>query len=179
MLRFGKITEKDLELILSWRIKESVTRYMFSDIENDLNKQKEWYQRISFDSSCQYWMIYYEEQPIGVIGLTAIDKRNNHGFLAYYLGEEKSRGIGGIIPPYFYNYVFARLNLKKIIAEVMEGNENVMKLHLLNGYRQVGVLKEHIYKYERFHDVFLFELLDSEWAEKGRRYQKCLANFAE
>jgi UDP-4-amino-4,6-dideoxy-N-acetyl-beta-L-altrosamine N-acetyltransferase len=178
VLRFDHITENDLELILSWRTRENITQYMYTDISKDMEEQKKWYQWISSNPTCRYWLMYYQERPIGVIGITDIDVKNNRCSLTYYIGDEASRGIGGIIPPYIYNYIFTVLQFNKIIAEVMEGNERVMKLHQLHGYRQVGIYKEHIYKYDRYHDVTVLELLDSEWQRIGKRYKKCIANFA-
>ena len=178
MLRFDSITEDDLELILSWRTKPNITQYMFTDISQDIEEQKKWFQWISTNSACRYWLIYYQEKAIGVIALTDIDERNKRCSWAYYIGDETFRGIGGIIPPYLYNYVFTVLKFKKIIAEVMEGNERIMKLHQFHGYHQVGILKEHINKYGRYHDVTVLELLDIEWQRVGKRYKKCIAHFA-
>ena len=178
MLRFDHIREEDLELILSWRTHPNVTQYMYTDISNDIEGQKKWLQWISSDPACCYWLIHYQEKPIGVIGLTDIDAKNKRCSWTYYIGDETFRGIGGIIPPYLYNYIFNVLQFKKIIAEVMEGNERIMKLHQLHGYRQVGIYKEHIYKYDRYHDVTVLELLDTEWQRIGKKYKKCIAHFA-
>ncbi|AJQ26096.1 UDP-4-amino-4,6-dideoxy-N-acetyl-beta-L-altrosamine N-acetyltransferase [Pelosinus fermentans] len=179
MLRFDPIREEDLELVLSWRTKQNITQYMYTDISKDLEEQKKWHQRISLDPTCCYWLIHYQEKPIGVIGLSEIDAKNKRCSLTYYIGDETVRGLGGIIPPYIYNYVFTVLQFKKIIAEVMEGNDQVVKLHQLHGYRHVGIYKEHIYKYDKYHDVTVLELLDVEWQRIGKRYKKCNAHFAE
>ena len=178
MLRFDSIKEEDLELILNWRTQPKVTQYMYNDIAKDIEEQKKWLQRIATDPACCYWLIYYQEKPIGVIGLTDIDTKNKRCSWTYYIGDETVRGIGGIIPPYLYNYIFTVLKFKKIIAEVMEGNERVMKLHQFHGYRQVGLYKDHIYKYDSYHDVTVLELLDTEWQRIGKKYKKCVADFA-
>jgi UDP-4-amino-4,6-dideoxy-N-acetyl-beta-L-altrosamine N-acetyltransferase len=178
MLRFDPIRDVDLELVLSWRTHPSITQYMYTDISPDMEEQRKWHQWISSNAACRYWLIHYQEKPIGVIGLTDIDAKHKRCSLTYYIGDETFRGIGGIIPPYVYNYVFTVLQFKKVIAEVMEGNEKVMKLHQLHGYRQVGIYKEHIYKYDRYHDVTVLELLDTEWQRIGKRYKKCNAHFA-
>lgn len=177
MLKFCNITENDLELVLKWRTQEEVTRYMFTDVENDLAAQRNWFKKISQDSSCRYWLMQYQTKQIGVIGITDINRLHRHCALSYYIGDNSFRGIGGIIPPYIYNYVFEKLAMNKILAEVMEGNEQVMKLHLLYGYRQVGVYKQHVYKYGRFHDVYVLELLRDEWEKRARKYKKYVAEF--
>lgn len=39
-MQFVSIKEEHLELILNWRTSEFVTRYMYTDIEYDLVKQR-------------------------------------------------------------------------------------------------------------------------------------------
>ena len=178
MLKFLKIREEDLGLILDWRTLPEVTRFLFTDIEHDIENQKKWFKKLSTDDSSKSWMISYEGKRIGVISLTDIDRRNKRCAWGYYIGEEGSRSLGGIIPPYLYNYVFHELKLNKILAEVMEGNDNIMKLHELHGYKFVGKHEKHVYKYDRFHDVFVYELLAAAWDPKGK-YRKHVAAFEE
>lgn len=176
MLKFLKIQEEHLPLILSWRTDPEVTRYMFTDVDDDLDAQKKWYQKILTDESSRYWIISYQDQPIGVIYLTDMDHRNRHCRWGYYIGEAPGRSLGGFVPPYLYNYVFHELKFSKIIAEVMEGNQNVMKLHEMFGYRLVGRYENHIYKYGQYHEVLIYELLASSWNSLNK-YKRFVAEF--
>ncbi|HIW34699.1 MAG TPA: GNAT family N-acetyltransferase [Candidatus Paenibacillus intestinavium] len=60
MLTFRKITEDDLELILEWRTSEHVTKYMYTDIDKNIDNQRRWFDRISNDSTQCYWMIHHK-----------------------------------------------------------------------------------------------------------------------
>jgi RimJ/RimL family protein N-acetyltransferase len=69
------------------------------------------------------------------------------------------------------------MKLRKIIAEVMEGNANLMKLHALHGYREVGVYRDHIWKFGCFHDIHTYELLDDSWHGLRNKYGRYTAEF--
>ena len=81
-----------------------------------------------------------------------------------------------MIPLYLYNYIFHELKFTKVIAEVMVGNENVMKMHEMFGYRSVGHYENHIYKYGEYHDVFIYELLADTW-NSSKKYKRFVAEF--
>lgn len=177
MLKFVKIREDHLELILNWRVKPEITRYMFTDVEYNMSSQRKWFQSICKDKSSKYWLISYQDKLIGLINLTDIDKKDKHCKCGYYIGEQEYRSLGGLIPPYLYNYVFLQMNFKKIIAEVMAGNDNVIRLHELHGYRYVGIFKDHIFKNGKYIDVHIFELLADTWLPLQARYSGCIAVF--
>jgi hypothetical protein len=176
MLTFSKIREEHLESILKWRTSPDVSRYMFTDIEYDIENQKKWFQKIQMDDASKYWMISYEDAHIGVINLNDIDPVNKHCTWGYYIGEAAYRTIGGLIPPYLYNYVFHEMKFHKIIAMVMEGNNTMMKLHAMHGYQLVGKYERHVYKYDKYHDVFIFELHHKIWKDM-RKYKNFIVEF--
>lgn len=178
MIRFVKLREKHLEQVLEWRTQEDVTKFMNTDIEKDMDKQREWFRRISNSETDAYWIIEIKGKSVGVISLNNIDHLNKRTSWGFYIGEEKYRLYGGIIPPYFYNYIFSKFDFHKITAEVMEGNDNVLKLNLFHGYRLVGVYKDHILKNGSYRDLNLLELLKEDWLQLNK-YQKYIGEFEE
>jgi len=178
MIRFIKLREQHLEQVLEWRTKEDVTQFMNTDIDKDMEKQRDWFRKISNSTTDFYWVIEIKEKPVGVISLNNIDYVNKRTSWGFYIGEEKYRLYGGIIPPYFYNYIFSKFDFHKITAEVMEGNDNVLKLNLFHGYRLVGVYKDHILKNGSYRDLNLLELLKEDWLQLNK-YQKYIGEFEE
>lgn len=176
MLKFSKIQEEHLPLLLAWRTDPDVTRYMFTDVANDMDAQNKWYQKSLTDESSRYWIISYQDKYIGALYLTDIDRSNKRCSWGYYIGEAEHRSLGGFIPLYLYNYVFHELKFRKIVAEVMAGNEDVMKMHEMFGYRFVGRYENHIYKYDQYHDVFIYELLADTW-NASKKYKRFVAEF--
>ena len=176
MLKFLKIREEHLELLLNWRTLPEVTRYMFTDVDGSIENQQKWYQNTLTDDSVRYWIISYQDQFIGTVYLTDIDCANKHCTWGYYIGEAAGRSLGGLIPPYLFNYIFHDMKFSKVLAEVMEGNENVMKLQEMFGSRLVGRYEDHIYKYGQYHDVLIYELLAKTW-NSSKKYKRFVAEF--
>lgn len=177
MFEFKKLRKENLELIFQWRLKPFVTKYQFTDLENDYTQHLNWFERISKNPSFYYWVIHYQGKPIGVFNLSNLDFKNSRTNAGYYIGEEDFLHVGGIVPPYLYNYVFRVLKLNKIYGEVLEGN-SILKMHLLHGYHHVGTFKEHIRKNNQYYDVHSVELMASDWLAL-KRYAKYTCTFEE
>lgn len=178
MIQFKKLSEEHLEQVLAWRTQEDVTRFMNTDIEKDMDKQHQWFEKVFNTIAERYWIIKIKEQSVGLIYLTDMDFTNYRTSWGFYIGEQSFRLYGGLIPPYLYNYVFLELGLHKITAEVMDGNDNVIKLNKIHGCREVGVYKDHIYKNNQFHDIILMELLKVDWIAL-KKYRKYISKFEQ
>lgn len=178
-ITFSKLKADQLEMVLRWRTSEKVTKYMYSDIEYNMDNQLKWFRGVSGSNTDKYWVISIKEVPVGLISLNQIDYTNRKTSWGYYIGNEDYRLYGGLIPPYLYNYVFSELGLNKITAEVMEGNEGVRKLHLMHGYREVGICSQHVFKNGNYHSVYIMELLKERWENGARVYRKYTGRFEE
>jgi len=177
MISFRKLSVDDLSLVLEWRTSEHVTKFMYSDIEKNIDNQKKWFEKISNDDSQYYWIILCKEVPIGLISLNNINRQHQKASFGYYIGDLNYSIIAGRIHPYLYNFVFFQLGLNKLYAEVMEGNDGMMKMHTYYGFSHLATFKEHIYKYKQFHDVAYFELLSATWKEDCTKFHKLQADF--
>jgi UDP-4-amino-4,6-dideoxy-N-acetyl-beta-L-altrosamine N-acetyltransferase len=176
MIKFVKLQDKHLKMVLDWRVKPEVAQFMLTQVEYDFDKQKDWFKNITTDSSVAYWIIEYQKTPIGLINLAAIDRNSNKCTAGYYIGEIEYGQVSAFVLAYFYNFVFKVLKFNKIYGEVVDGNKNILKIHLMQGYHFVGTLKEHLYKEGRYIDVHIVELMRDEWL-KQKRYQRYDAEF--
>lgn len=171
-MHFNSVSEEHLELILKWRTSEFVTRYMYTDIEYDMEKQKQWYQVIENDPNSYYWVLTYKNQPIGLVSITDVNHRDKRAYWNFYIGDPAYSMLGGFIGPYTYNYAFQNLGINKLMGEVMAENEGVRKMHIKQGAREVGILTEHIYKNGKYHDVYIFEMTRKMWKACGGKFAK-------
>ena len=171
--------EEDLQRVMEWRVKPYVAQFMLTSVEYDMTRQRSWFQSIDSSLNDEYWIIECDSTPVGVISLSEIDRTNRHATWGLYLGEKINSPVGGFIPAYFYNYVFARadLNLNKLHGKVLENNTSMLKMHEICGYRLVGTYHNHVMRNGKFMDIHLVELLRETWLEKGKRFAKCVAEF--
>lgn len=175
MFEFKKLKEADLQMVLDWRVKPSVSQNMFTEVEYNLDKQKKWFQTLATNPRVAYWIIYFNKKPIGLVNLADYDPSNLRTNLGYYIGEDDFRFLGGMVLPYVYNYVFRTLNLNKIYGEVVDG-ASILKLHDSFGYRRVGTYKNHFKKDGEWKDVHVVELLKEDWINL-KKYEKYTAKF--
>lgn len=176
VLRFARLREDDLGLILTWRTRPDITSMMISDIELDMDKQRHWLTRISSDPTVRHWMILWNDRPVGVINLADINDQHKRCSAGYYIGDLALRQLGAVIPPYLYNHVFRDLGFNKIYGEVMASNAPALRMHALHGYRQVGTLRKHILKNATFLDMVVVELLAETWLAEPK-YRRYVADF--
>jgi UDP-4-amino-4,6-dideoxy-N-acetyl-beta-L-altrosamine N-acetyltransferase len=182
MISFRKISKDDLPLILRWRTDPEVTRYMSTDIEFDLEKQTNWYDQVVCSRSpAEHWIISHNEKPVGVLNLEKYNSILQQTSWGYYIGEMESRIIGGLIPAYFYNYMFFNRDplLKKINGHLFSENTKVLKMHRFYGAKEVKVLTNHVYKYGRAFDLILIEMTKEKWALQRENFQHYQAVFEE
>jgi len=179
MLEFLKVKEDHLEMILKWRVTPEVTRYMFTDMEYDLKKQKEWFERVSKDNDYKQWLISNKNTPIGLVYLKDINWDERYCYTGFYIGDFKHSIVSATVLAGLYNNTFFQLGLNKLYAAVMEGNEDHMKFHQMHGFHHHKTMKKHIEKYGKLHDVHVFMLTKRNWISLERRFGKYVFNFPD
>ena len=99
MLNFVKLEKEHLQLVLDWRTRQDITRYMITDIEYNMEKHIQWYEQISINKTCRYWIINYKDNPVGLVSLKKIDWEHKYCYGGYYIGEQVHRNrLGGLVP---------------------------------------------------------------------------------
>jgi len=171
MFEFKNMEEKDLLMVLRWRTEKDITKCLFTDLDKpDIDKQLAWFKKIEADPTCNYWVIYMNGLPIGVIFLTNIDFTHKRASYGTYIGVPEKRRFGAYVMPVFYNYVFSKegLGLHKLWWEVLSWLGNVIDLHKFHGAKIVGTAKEHVFKNNKWQDVVIMELLRDDWVKDTR-----------
>ena len=89
--------------------------------------------------------------------------------------------IGGLIPAYFYNYMFFHRDnlLKKINGHLFSENTKVLAMHRFYGVKEVRVLKNHICKYGEMFDIIQIEMTRERWVSQREKFQHYQAFFEE
>lgn len=167
---FRKPQISDAQMILDWRTRPEVTRYMYTDVAYDLDKQKVWLEKCSEREDYRHYLVCSDDRPVGYVCFHDIDWQNKCCSNGSYLGDLSERTkIGALWTWYIHDYVFYELKMHKMVTTFMSGNDRVVKGQEVNGLRHVGIYRDHIYKYERYHDVYVFELLKEDWDRFPRR----------
>lgn len=175
-IKLVRMKEEHLALVMNWRMRPDITKYMNTDPQLTLEMQKKWYTSLQTDETQRYWVVVLEENPIGVLYLMKIDKINQSCHWGYYIAEQEARSLKLAIYLEWnlYDYVFDVLHLHKLCDDTFVENEQVVALHKYCGSKQDGILRDHVFKNGEFHDVSTCSILSDEWKEKRKtiEYEK-------
>ncbi|POY39119.1 UDP-4-amino-4,6-dideoxy-N-acetyl-beta-L-altrosamine N-acetyltransferase [Solitalea longa] len=163
-IKLVDLTEKDIELVRTWRNSPEVAAYMYTDSQITKEDQERWFERTKDDSSSKYWIIEYNDQKVGLASLTGISSTFSSCYWAFYLGDPSAKGgLGAKIEYNVINYVFDVLKLNKLRCEVFVFNEKVTQLHEKFGFRREAYYRQHVKKNGKFEDVVGLALLKADW----------------
>ena len=157
-----EIEEDDLNSIVKWRNDPAILRWLFSYSPLNKTKQRRWYEKYLDDDSQQTFIIEVKEEkiPIGTVGLTNIDYKNQRAELGVLIGDEswQNKGIGKEALDLLIKFVSDEMNIRKIKAIVFEENVPAIRLYKSCGFVEEGVLKKEVYKNGEFKSVMVMAL---------------------
>lgn len=139
-IRLDKFTERSITpTYISWLNDYEVNRYMQTGrlpvSENDMYAPK--------NDKDILFMIRFKEADdsllyIGTASLHRIDWVIRKAEIGYMIGSKEfwGKGVASEVVSLLTNYGFNRLNLNKITAGVVDGNEGSVKVLVKNGYKK-------------------------------------------
>jgi RimJ/RimL family protein N-acetyltransferase len=103
--------------------------------------------------------------PLGTVSIYNIDLRSSKAEWGrlYLVGDVRGKGYGKEISSLIYDYCFNHLNLNKLSCEVFANNTNVVELHKKAGNKVEGILRQHIYRFGKYHDIVRMSMLREDW----------------
>ena len=157
-----EIEEDDLNSIVKWRNDPAILRWLFSYSPLNKTKQRKWYEKYLDDDTQQTFIIEMKEEkiPIGTVGLTSIDYKDQRAELGILIGDEswQNKGIGKEALDLLIMFVVDEMNIRKIKAIVFEENIPAIKLYKSCGFAEEGLLKKEVYKNGEFKSVMVMAL---------------------
>ena len=133
MITFREFEDADARLVLDWRTKERVTKFMVSDIPYDLEAQKRWIAHSFSRPNYYHWIIQHNGRDVGVLNFSSENSAPKEAVMGFYIGEDDALGVGSFIPLYFYGFAFRVLGFDCVNVEVFYNNLNTIQLHLAQG----------------------------------------------
>lgn len=136
--------------------------------QNDLiteKKHKEWFDRISVDSSIKMYAIVDGPKMCGVCGLTDIDRVNQRAEFSLYIGPEyQGNGFGEAALKTLLSHGFLNQNLNVIWGETFEGNP-AYNMFTRIGLRDEGKRRQFYFRHGSFIDAYLVSMTRAEFME--------------
>ena len=164
-----EITQHTVPDYLSWINDQDTTKYMGSG--RWPLRAKELLEYIDNFSNGMLLGIYINNHTdhIGNITLQQIDWRNGLGEIGIIVGKESSRGrgYGTEALRLIIDHAFNRMNLRKLHAGVVVGNDPSVGLFEKAGFQIEGTLREHFYLNGEYLDVYKMGLIRGSAVDAG------------
>lgn len=168
-----KIKEEDLRMIMDWRMMPEITQYLSSNPKLTMEGQHKWFENIKKDEEngmtderkSYYWILEVDGVPSGLVSLVNADYRANKIETGAYVAVKEKRSIRLAVDIQWnlYEYAFDVLKMHKVCEEVFEDNKAVNRILDMCGSKREGILRDHVYKEEKFYNVVVRGMLKDEW----------------
>lgn len=100
---------------------------------------------------------------VGLAQLHRIDWIDRTSFFGFQLGdpEVRGRGLGKEAMQLLIGFAFQRLNLRKLLCDVVASNDAALGLYKGLGFVEEGRMRRQVYRQGAYHDVLLLALESS------------------
>lgn len=164
-------------MILKWRNSEAVAPYMLRDTFISQEEHHRWFEKILTDTDSGLFRIMeHEGLPCGLVSLSRIDIQELSCEWGGYLSPDTPRGVGlGRTLMYLSIMIaFNHLALKRIVVEVIVGNDAAISL-----YGSMGFIpdKTKVKRFERQNgpaEVIVMSLERDDWNSLKDRVRSLL-----
>lgn len=126
---FVNLTEDEKKLVWAERNKESIRSKMYNTDIIPLENHLSWIESLKNKLDCKYFLVYFDETPVGVIDFTGISE-DSCEIGDYVFEEYLDLGYGILFETVILKYAFETLNIKEVRCAVLETNANVYKTHI-------------------------------------------------
>lgn len=160
-IRFKKISEDDLELLMKWRMRTDITRYLLTDPKLTMEEQKKWLKKINSDNLRYDWIICVDDIPVGYTNIIDIDNISRKCMGGLYIANKKYASIKLYmdVNNAFFNFIFNVLHLHRYTIQAFEENPTVNLFRVLKAKYECTMI-DYIYKYGKYHNVVQYSLYD-------------------
>ena len=173
---FREILPADAHQILEWRRKSRVAEFLISEVDSNLGAQENWVTSSQERADYYHWLFSIHGTEAGILSIAGLDFIRGVASWGYYIGNDSFLGLGAIIPPYLYNWLFQSLNLAKVEVEVFSTNQVVLRMHSFHGYRRVPEKDREVVRGGRQFTLLAMELNANDWLRQ-RAMLKFVAEF--
>ena len=176
MIALRRILDGDLELIMNWRMRPDITRFMNTDPVLTTEGQRAWLRRIEQDPDVLYRLIEISGRPAGVIDLVGLTRQDGVTGWGYYIGEHSLRSFKAAVSleMSMYDYVFLKLHKKAVVTNTFSLNRGAIAIHEAVGCELLDERKGEVVKNGISYDMTYQIMTAERWMKIGpeREYEK-------
>jgi UDP-4-amino-4,6-dideoxy-N-acetyl-beta-L-altrosamine N-acetyltransferase len=155
------LKKRYLEFLRRVRNHPEINKYLYKDVKISKKAQEKWYKNCYLKDKTYLIFIAFDDKiPIGYGQINHIDRINGSCEVGFCLSPEmQGKGYGEFLVKKIIDYAIKKLNLHRICLEVFVTNERAIKLYEKCGFEKEGILKDKIFKHNKFHDVLVMSII--------------------
>ena len=139
---FVNLSLKEKEMVLSWRNHDKIRRWMNHSEIIPLENHLRYIDSLKERKDVYYWLVYKDNDPIGVVDILDADYEKDQSETGYYLNPELlDAGLGFEFYYYFKLFFHDYLQIGNTVGELMVGNVNSYVLITYFGGHAIRVNK--------------------------------------
>jgi len=170
LFRLRPPTPEDAPAIIKWFEDVEVTHFLDNTLPPSLEAEREWLDKTGRDPNFIYWIIEHDGRAVGGTGIMQIDWKHGHGLTGTIIGDKAvwGKGIAREMMQLRAHYAFTQTPLRKLKSRYVDGNVASARAQKAAGYKEVGRLREEVFRDGKWKDMILTELLRSDWEQVVR-----------
>jgi len=159
------IAEDDRWRLHTWRNSERVRSVSGDDEIIAPERHDDWFDRALRERAGQIRVVEWRQRPVGLVQLEALDREQATGAWGCYLGEtDVPPGVGAALPLLGLGLGFGGYQLRRMTAEVLGINANMLAIHRRLKVPGEGVRRRQLLRADGLEvDVHLFGVHRDEW----------------
>lgn len=160
----------NVESVRGWINDPEVNRYMLAGhVPVTPGQERAFFEAVDGSDSSYVFEVHVasDMRLIGIVGVDGVDLRHRRGEIGIMIGEksEQGRGYGRDAIVTTLRFAFRTLGLHRVSIRAREDNERGLGLYRSIGFAEVGKERDSDFAEGRFFDLFVFDMLDHEFAE--------------
>ncbi len=126
---FMNLTEQETIMVLEWRNSEGIRKWMTNTETIPLENHLKFVDSLSNRDDLYYWLVYKDNNPLGVVDISSINRDKDSSETGYYLNPDYlDSGAGFEFFYYFKLFIHHSLSISKTRGLMLKGNTNSFML---------------------------------------------------
>lgn len=160
---FRKMEEKDLKFVNEIR-NGYCEKYLHSSIKYSMEETLKWFQT----QNPLFYIIQFMDTDIGYFRTSNYSKENKNIYIgADIMPQFTGNGLGFSAYKQFMKFMFEEFKLHKISLEVIDTNENAIKLYEKLGFKHEGTKREEVLKGKTYIGSRIYSILKTEFEKNN------------
>ena len=131
------------------------------------SEQERWFNKLQISSSSERLLVFYRDEPIGLIRLDEIDYFNKSVAIGLDIHKDyRGQGLARPIYQRILKYFFEEKDFHRVWLLVTDYNKRAINLYHSLGFIDEGCKRQSIYRDGKFYNYYMMSILKDEYLSR-------------